>query len=200
MERAAASKEKGIPTIPQLIGGEWQPAAETADVRDPYRGTVVAQTHNGNQVADVAVILAQENRRDPESIGDLLLSNGNGDRVPLSQLADIFQSSGRFSILHEGDLAGTHGAGVERDMLAFDAHRLLRRQLDGVLGSGNLAACILDGLAGLAREELGEARDFRFDQSDCTTQQRGTLITGHRTHLLARSKRGPYRGFDIRRR
>ena len=43
MERAAASKEKGIPTIPQLIGGEWQPAAETAEVRDPYRGTVVAR-------------------------------------------------------------------------------------------------------------------------------------------------------------
>src|SRR6478735_9077216 len=43
MERAAASKEKGIPTIPQLIGGEWQTSAETAEVRDPYRGTVVAR-------------------------------------------------------------------------------------------------------------------------------------------------------------
>src|SRR5215207_9754488 len=43
MERAAAPKEKGIPTIPQLIGGEWQPAAETADVRDPYRGTVISR-------------------------------------------------------------------------------------------------------------------------------------------------------------
>jgi hypothetical protein len=41
--KEAASKEKGIPTIPQLIGGEWQPAAETAEVRDPYRGTVIAR-------------------------------------------------------------------------------------------------------------------------------------------------------------
>ena len=43
MEASAKSKDKGVPTIPQLIGGEWRAAAETAEVRDPYRGTVVAR-------------------------------------------------------------------------------------------------------------------------------------------------------------
>jgi len=43
-------------------------AIETA-----YQGTVVAQTHRDNQVADVAVILDEKNRQDPEAIGSLLL-------------------------------------------------------------------------------------------------------------------------------
>ncbi len=29
--------------IPMLIGGEWRAASETFEVRDPYRGTVVAR-------------------------------------------------------------------------------------------------------------------------------------------------------------
>jgi acyl-CoA reductase-like NAD-dependent aldehyde dehydrogenase len=43
MEVSGKSKDKSVPTIPQLIGGEWQTSAETAEVRDPYRGTVVAR-------------------------------------------------------------------------------------------------------------------------------------------------------------
>jgi acyl-CoA reductase-like NAD-dependent aldehyde dehydrogenase len=31
-----------IANIPMLIGGEWRAAAETYEVRDPYRNTVVA--------------------------------------------------------------------------------------------------------------------------------------------------------------
>jgi acyl-CoA reductase-like NAD-dependent aldehyde dehydrogenase len=38
-ERAA---EAGVAQIPMLIGGKWRRAAETYEVRDPYRNTVVA--------------------------------------------------------------------------------------------------------------------------------------------------------------
>lgn len=31
-----------VPTIPMLIGGAWWAAAESYEVRDPYRGTVAA--------------------------------------------------------------------------------------------------------------------------------------------------------------
>jgi acyl-CoA reductase-like NAD-dependent aldehyde dehydrogenase len=43
VESSAKSKDKSVPVIPQLIGGAWQPAAETAEVRDPYRGAVIAR-------------------------------------------------------------------------------------------------------------------------------------------------------------
>ena len=37
-----ASANSEVTEIPMLIGGEWRAAAESYDVRDPYRGTVVA--------------------------------------------------------------------------------------------------------------------------------------------------------------
>ncbi|HVM49358.1 MAG TPA: efflux RND transporter permease subunit [Candidatus Acidoferrum sp.] len=71
-------------------------------VQTAYQGAVVAQTHRENQTAGVAVILAPEDRQDPESIGSLLLSNAAGSRLPLRELADVFITSGRPSVLHEG--------------------------------------------------------------------------------------------------
>jgi acyl-CoA reductase-like NAD-dependent aldehyde dehydrogenase len=35
--------------IPMLIGGEWRAASETYEVRDPYRGTVVARAPRSSQ-------------------------------------------------------------------------------------------------------------------------------------------------------
>lgn len=39
---ARAKTEPGPAEIPMLIGGQWRAAAETYEVRDPYRGTVVS--------------------------------------------------------------------------------------------------------------------------------------------------------------
>src|SRR6202158_197455 len=46
MSSASAAKrtpEAGVTEIPMLIGGEWRTAAESYEVRDPYRNTVVAK-------------------------------------------------------------------------------------------------------------------------------------------------------------
>lgn len=67
-----------------------------------YQGAVVAQTYRGNQVADVAVILAATHRQEPESLYGLLLRSPQGARVPLRELAEIYLTSGRDSISHEG--------------------------------------------------------------------------------------------------
>ena len=80
----------------------FRPVEVLEAIETAYQGTVVAQTHRGNQVADVAVILSESSRRDPESIGTLMLRNSEGLRLPLRELADIFLTSARYSILHEG--------------------------------------------------------------------------------------------------
>jgi CzcA family heavy metal efflux pump len=67
-----------------------------------YQGAVVAQTHRGNQTVDVAVILDPVEREDPEAVGALMLASSSGVRLPLRELADVFPTSGRPSILHEG--------------------------------------------------------------------------------------------------
>jgi CzcA family heavy metal efflux pump len=80
----------------------FRPVEVLEAIQTAYRGTVVAQTHRGNQTADVAVILDPQERQDPESIGGLLLASAQGTRLPLRELADISLTTGRASILHEG--------------------------------------------------------------------------------------------------
>ena len=80
----------------------FRPVEVLEAVQTAFQGTVVAQTFRGSQVSDVAVILAGEARREPEAIGELLLRNAQGVRIPLSELATIYQAAGRALISHEG--------------------------------------------------------------------------------------------------
>lgn len=80
----------------------FRPVEVLEAIQTAYQGTIVAQTHRGNQVSDVAVILDPASRQDPETLGGLLLRSASGVRLPLRELADIYPTSGRFSILHEG--------------------------------------------------------------------------------------------------
>jgi len=72
-------------------------AIETA-----YQGMLVAQVHEGNKVADVEVILDDASRREPDQIRQLKLTNAEGLRVPLRELADVFLTKTRYLISHEG--------------------------------------------------------------------------------------------------
>jgi Cu/Ag efflux pump CusA len=80
----------------------FRPVEVMEAVRTAYQGDVVAQTYEGEKVFDVAVILEPSAREQPESIGDLLISNSQGARMPLKQLADVFLTTGRYAILHDG--------------------------------------------------------------------------------------------------
>ena len=80
----------------------FRPLEVLEAVRTAYQGDVVAQTYEGEKVFDVAVILEPSARQQPESIGDLLISNSQGARLPLKQLADVYLTTGRYAILHDG--------------------------------------------------------------------------------------------------
>ena len=71
-------------------------------VQVAFQGADVAQMVKGSRIFELAVILADEARRDPEAVGDLLLTNGDGLRMPLRELADVELTNGRYSIQHEG--------------------------------------------------------------------------------------------------
>ena len=80
----------------------FRPVEVLEAVRTAYQGDIVAQTYEGEKVFNVAVILEPSAREQPESIGDLLVSNSQGTRMPLKQLADVFLATGRYAILHDG--------------------------------------------------------------------------------------------------
>ncbi len=71
-------------------------------VRTAYGGEVVGQIYDENRVFDLSVILASSHRPAISEIGDLPLQSPDGNFVMLKQVADIYQSSGRYVILHEG--------------------------------------------------------------------------------------------------
>jgi CzcA family heavy metal efflux pump len=80
----------------------FRPTEVLEAVQTFFQGSVVAQIYEGNRVFDVTVILDEPDRRDPEQIGSLMLRSAQGSRLPLRELADIYPTSGRHSILHEG--------------------------------------------------------------------------------------------------
>jgi Cu/Ag efflux pump CusA len=80
----------------------YRPVEVLEAIETAYEGNVVAQTYEGNRVFDVSVILPPQDRRDPETVGSLMLANTLGAQMPLRELADVFLTTGRYSILHDG--------------------------------------------------------------------------------------------------
>lgn len=80
----------------------FRPLDVLADIETAYQGVRVAQTYEGNRVFDVRVILDEDARRDPETIGDLLVRGVDGAIVPLRELADMTATTSRYMILHDG--------------------------------------------------------------------------------------------------
>jgi len=80
----------------------FRPLEVLEAVQTAFQGVDVAQMVRGSRIFELAVILADEARREPESVGDLLLTNGDGLRMPLRELADVELTNGRYSIQHDG--------------------------------------------------------------------------------------------------
>ncbi len=86
----------------RLAAFGFRPLEVLETVETAYQGTVVGQVYREEQVSDLAVTLDHSGRDDPESVGGLLVSSITGVRVPLREIADVYLTSGRFSILHDG--------------------------------------------------------------------------------------------------
>ena len=80
----------------------FKPVEVLDAVETAYQGRTVATTFEENRVTDVVAILEPESRSDPERIGELLLKSPGGAVVPLSELADVHASQGRYVLQHDG--------------------------------------------------------------------------------------------------
>ncbi len=80
----------------------FRPLEVLEAVQTAFQGADVAQMVRGNRIHELSVILNDNARRDPETVGDLLLVNGDGVRLALKELADVELINGRPSINHEG--------------------------------------------------------------------------------------------------
>jgi Cu/Ag efflux pump CusA len=80
----------------------YRPLDVLEAIQTAFQGEVVGQTYEGEKTFDIDVILEPSARQRPEEIGRLLISNPDGRQLPLSQLANIYLTTGRYAILHDG--------------------------------------------------------------------------------------------------
>ena len=108
-------------------------------VHTAFGGDVVGEVYQGNQVFSVRTILDPKQRRSVDSIADLPIRNDSGIYLTLGQVANVYESSGRFSILHDGARrVQTITANVSgRDVPSFvaDARRQLQQKMALPAGS-----------------------------------------------------------------
>ncbi|MCJ2013545.1 efflux RND transporter permease subunit [Methylobacterium sp. J-076] len=71
-------------------------------VRTAYQGDTVGQTYRGNAVFNVVVILDGRTRERLSAIGDLPLRTPGGRYLRLSQVADVYEGTGRYQVQHQG--------------------------------------------------------------------------------------------------
>jgi CzcA family heavy metal efflux pump len=87
---------------PELQHWGFDPVSVLQDVHTAYEGEQVGDVYEGNHVFGVDVILPPALRNRVDSVAQLPLRNPEGIYVPLGQLAHVYQTSGRYAVLHDG--------------------------------------------------------------------------------------------------
>jgi Cu/Ag efflux pump CusA len=71
-------------------------------IRAAYQGYTVGQGYEENRVFPIIVILTPRSRQSLAQVSDMPLRAPSGAYVRLKQLGDIYETSGRYQILHQG--------------------------------------------------------------------------------------------------
>jgi CzcA family heavy metal efflux pump len=80
----------------------FDPVSVLDAVRTAFNQETTGEVYQGNRIFEVAVVLAESDRRNIDAVGNLPVRSPSGVYVPLARLADIYEKTGRYSILHEG--------------------------------------------------------------------------------------------------
>jgi CzcA family heavy metal efflux pump len=71
-------------------------------IRAAHQGDTVGQGYEANRVFPIIVILTPRSRQSLAQVSDMPLRAPSGAYVRLKQLGDIYETSGRYQILHQG--------------------------------------------------------------------------------------------------
>ncbi|WP_342165974.1 efflux RND transporter permease subunit [Methylobacterium sp. SD21] len=128
-------------------------------VRTAYQGDIVGQTYRGNAVFNVIVLLEAHARERLSTIGDLPLRTPGGRYLRLSQVADVYESTGRYQVQHQGAqrVQAVTANVVGRDIAGFvaAAKRKIAKEV-------RLPAGVYITFAGAAEAQARARRDLLF--------------------------------------
>jgi CzcA family heavy metal efflux pump len=98
----------GMPEIavalntPELQHWGFDPVTVLENVHTAYEGRQVGDIYEGNRVFGVDVILPPALRNRVESVAQLPMRSPDGVYIQLGRLARVYETSGRYAVLHEG--------------------------------------------------------------------------------------------------
>jgi CzcA family heavy metal efflux pump len=102
-------------------------------LRTAYQGDIVGQTYEGSRVFNVIAILDKESRENVANVANLPLRTRAGNFVLLKQIADVFQTAGRYQVDHLGGqrLQAVTANVIGRDVSSFvaEAEETLNKKL-----------------------------------------------------------------------
>jgi len=108
-------------------------------VRTAYQGDVVGQVQDGGATFNVTTLLDPESRASLTAVGELPMRAPDGAYVLLRQVADIYETAGRYQVLHEGGrrLQTVTASAKGRDIVSFvrDAEAAIRARVSLAPGS-----------------------------------------------------------------
>ncbi|WP_034301987.1 efflux RND transporter permease subunit [Herbaspirillum sp. RV1423] len=125
----------------QLSRWGFKPVDVLDTIQSAYQGVPVAQAYQDNRIFDISVMLAPAARANIAQIGALPLHNPDGMMVPLSELASIVQTSGRYQITHNrGQRMQTVSVNVAgRPISDFVSEAQMRVNRDITMSAGTYA-------------------------------------------------------------
>jgi Cu/Ag efflux pump CusA len=102
-------------------------------IRTAYQGDVVGQGYEGNTVFNVIVNLDAYARTRLTQIGDMPIRTPSGAYVLLKQLADIYETSGRYQVLHRDaqrvQAVTANVSGRDLESFVADARKKIAREV-----------------------------------------------------------------------
>lgn len=143
-----------------LVRWGFDPTDVLDVIRTAYAGDTVGQAYQGNQVYDVVLILDAKDRRSVSGVGKLLLRSPAGSLVPLGQLADIYESSGRYQIQHQ---SGRRLASVTFNVAGAATLAVVRAARSRIAALVRLPPGTYIQFAGSAEEQARAQRNLVLD-------------------------------------
>lgn len=108
----------------------FRPALLLDDIQTAYEGSEAGQIYDNQRVFGVDVLLDRPSRRNVSAIGDLMVRNSEGTRLPLRELAEIRPTSGRYDIAHQGtrrrQVVGCNVEGRDLNSFVAEVQRVVR--------------------------------------------------------------------------
>ncbi|MDE3149174.1 MAG: efflux RND transporter permease subunit [Acidobacteriota bacterium] len=142
---------------PALQHWGFDPVSVLQDIHTAYEGEQVGDVYEGNRIFPVDVILPPALRSRVDAVAQLPLRNPEGIYVPLGQLAGVYETSGRYAVLHDG---ARRVQTITLNVAGGDAQAFVRNAQRQIAAKVKLAPGDYVQFSGTAEAEAQSRRDL----------------------------------------